>query len=83
MVERTHQQRANWDEFFVGLRRLPTTVFYEDFVADQDGTLRGLLTALGIEPPTPLFQRPLVLERQGDALNEEWVERYLAEKAQN
>jgi LPS sulfotransferase NodH len=68
-----------WAGLFDRLGVAPHAVVYEDLVADRDGALRKVLGHIGIEPPVGLRVRTPVLERQADALTEEWVERYVAE----
>jgi LPS sulfotransferase NodH len=54
-------------------------IVYEELVSDQNGTLREALEFIGVEPPArPQVEQPR-LERQADALSEQWVERYIAE----
>jgi trehalose 2-sulfotransferase len=69
-----------WTDLFDRYGIEPHRVIYEDFVADQSGTLRGVLEFIGVAPPAKLEVAPTI-ERQADALSEEWVERYIAETA--
>jgi trehalose 2-sulfotransferase len=54
-------------------------IVYEDLVSDQNGTLREVLEFIGVEPPASLQVEQPRLERQADALSEQWVERYIAD----
>ena len=57
----------------------PITVVYEDLVSQFEGTMRPVLDALGLEGvPAPSSVRST--RKQADALPEEWVQRYRAEK---
>ncbi len=60
----------------------PHAIEYEDLVADRDGTLREALAFIGVEPPADLYIAQPTLERQADALSEQWVQRYQAETGQ-
>ena len=79
LVRTVRQFEAAWDRFFQEAGVGPLLVPYEDFAADQEGVVRLILASLGIDAPNPVFTRPLALERQGDALNVQWAERYREE----
>lgn len=79
-LARIQRQNAKWDRFFADFATRPAVVYYEDLAANLSDGVRAVLRHLEIEAPEPLFSAPLTLRRQGDALNEEWLERYRADK---
>ena len=70
---------AKWDAYFADIGVEPFTVGYEQLDADYDGTMASVLSHLGVDTPVP----PRQLKRQGDAINDEWVARFLADRAQS
>lgn len=68
-IERAEQ---HWDGHFASEGVAPLTVTYETLDSDYEGVMAGVLDHLGIDAPVP----PRQLTRQGDALNDEWVERF-------
>jgi LPS sulfotransferase NodH len=69
------RDEASWDRYFDGLGVEPFTVTYEQLDADYDGTMASVLSHLGVDTPVP----PRQLKRQSDAINDEWVARFLAD----
>ena len=66
----------DWEEYFRTQSIRPLRLVYEDFARHYRRTLKAVLRYLGVaERPIP----PAPLERQADALTEEWVRRYQAE----
>lgn len=62
-----------WDEYFAVTGEVPLLVDYSDLDTDYDRTMRRVLDHLGYEStPVP----PPQLERQRDAVTDEWIERY-------
>jgi LPS sulfotransferase NodH len=78
---RIEREEDAWRGLFARHDIAPHPVVYENLVADQDATVRGVLEFIGVEPPGDLRTEPAI-QRQADALSEEWVERYRAEVAQ-
>lgn len=72
--------RAAWQRYFESIDVHPYEVVYEDLDADYEGTMRALLDHLGL-PTAEVPARQL--QRQSDAVNDEWVERFLAEQVAN
>lgn len=81
-VRLLQRQDDEWRVFFAEAGLSPTEIVYEEFDADMAGCIGRTLEALGIEVPAgmELFRRPLALNRQGDALNDEWATRYHEEQ---
>jgi len=71
------RNEAAWDAYFTDIGVEPFTVGYEQLDADYDGTMASVLSHLGVDTPVP----PRQLKRQGDAINDEWVARFLADQA--
>jgi LPS sulfotransferase NodH len=78
---RIAREEEFWRDFFDRLGCEAHDVVYEDLTSSKHDTLHSLLEFVGASPPAD-FELPVpVLERQADALSEEWVERYRAEAA--
>ena len=78
-LRRIGREEDAWEALFDRYGIEPHRVVYEDLVADQSRVVRGVLEFIGVEPPADLQGATPRLERQADALSEQWVERYLAE----
>jgi len=74
IVQATERDLA-WDAYFARHRLTPLQLFYEQFVAAYDPTLRRVLDFLDI-PHTDLPVAEPQLERLADARSLEWEERY-------
>lgn len=75
-VEAIRKQDAAWERYFTERAIRPHVVTYEALVDAPDDTVREVLEFLGVPGPHPTASGPIELERQADALTEEWVERY-------
>lgn len=72
---------AGWQEFFAAHGIVPFVVVYEDFEVRYQETALALLDFLGVARPRDLrLPPPRIMVRQADALSQEWVARFLAEK---
>jgi LPS sulfotransferase NodH len=69
---------AGWATFFAAAGSEPLRLYYEDLVADLEGSLRCVLAWLGVEAPARLDLSGLGHERQGGAVNDEWAARFRA-----
>jgi LPS sulfotransferase NodH len=69
-------QARGWKAFFRTHAIRPFHIVYEDFTKDYRGTLTAVLSFLGVRDRT-IPSPPL--QRQADALTDEWVRRYQAE----
>jgi LPS sulfotransferase NodH len=72
------REEAQWQRFFERLHMTPFAVVYEDFVQSIEATVFSVIDFLGIGAPSDLRLDPPTLQRQADALSEEWVQRYAA-----
>ncbi|MCL4878167.1 MAG: sulfotransferase [Anaerolineae bacterium] len=79
LVQEIVLREAIWQEYFTECGIVPLSLTYEDYVEDQEGTVRAVLEYIGITPPAALTIMP-VLKKQADALSEEWVQRYRHDK---
>jgi LPS sulfotransferase NodH len=80
LVRQLEEHERHWAIFFSDHGLFPYTVVYEELVADYEGTARGILRHLGIATPPGLGFPNRRMERQADALSEDWVKRYRAER---
>lgn len=69
---------GHWRSFFAVLGQVPTTLTYEDLVADYSGTVERLLHHLGRDAAAP----PPRLRRQSDERSESMMLRFLRERAE-
>ena len=61
---------SEWNGYFRSHRITPIRVWYEDLASDYEGTITGLLEALGFQDvPVP----PPIHRRQADAVNAQWI----------
>jgi len=73
---------CHWQQLFTEWGVSPLALVFEDFVKDLEGTARTVIDYLGIEEPWELREDRIVSAVQADALSEEWVQRYRAERQQ-
>lgn len=72
---------ANWKTYFERREISPLRIKYEDLIVDLDRSVKRILDLLMVTDDEP-FDFPVpTLERQGDHLNAEWIERYKADCA--
>lgn len=67
---------VGWQTHFKKCGAKFVEVFYEDLVADLDGTLGQLLPQFGLAKSVKLGIEKLPVKKQADAINEEWIRRY-------
>ncbi len=65
-----------WETYFHQRGIEPLRLFYEDFVADQMGTLRHVFEFLEIAIPHDFEMPTSPLRRQADSLSDLWVEKF-------
>lgn len=71
------EAEEGWRDFFEGCGEQPLRLAYEEFAANYEETVRAVLDYLKVPVPAGhAFKEPR-LRKQADALNEEWVRRYL------
>lgn len=69
-------QEAAWDAYFATQGVEPLRLRYEQIAADYEGSVRAVLTHLGVDA---IHVPPPRLERQADHLTEEWARRFEAD----
>lgn len=75
-MARIETQERGWDTYFTAHGIDPLVVLHEELSADHHGTMTRVLEHLGhlgVAVPPP------AIERQGDHLNAEWIERFTRE----
>lgn len=77
LVRTIDEHDARWRAWFAATGVVPHQVTYEQLVADPAGVTEAVLDHLGLALPPGWRPRPLA-GRQADAVNAEWVQRYLA-----
>ena len=78
LVLESVEREAGIQDLLSELQVSPFTVTYEDFVADYDGTVREVLTFLGLIGSVSEIPPPLVA-RTSDGVNEEWLDRFASD----
>src|SRR5262249_49657623 len=76
-LRRIEADDRSWRRWFVANEIEPLHVVYEELAADPTGEVRRVLEHVGIDVPPDLVAVPRT-ERQADAVNTEWIERYRA-----
>ncbi len=79
LVQEIVMREAIWQEYFTECGVVPFALTYEDYVEDQEGTIRAILDYLGITPPANMSIQ-VALRKQADSLSEAWVQRYRQDK---
>ena len=79
-VQEIVMQEASWQEFLSAAAIRPFVVVYEDFVDTIQETVEAILRFLGVPTSTTPSGVAPNMQRQADALSDEWVERYLERK---
>lgn len=78
-VRRIEEHDEAWRNFFTANRVEPLRITYEQLAADPDGEARRVLGFLGVDVPAGL-EIAAVTERQADAVNDDWVRRFEAQR---
>jgi trehalose 2-sulfotransferase len=82
LIELFESDDQAWGAFFAEHGIAPLVVGYEDHLElDQDAAVRSVLTLIGVAPPAG-WEAVQPMERQADALSEEWVAAYHRDRAQ-
>lgn len=76
LVHQLSMHDEAWQRFFEQHAIQPCIVIYEELVEAYETILQKTLQYLGIAPAEPLTLTRPPMERQADALSEQWVERY-------
>ena len=70
------QQEAAWEDIFATTKTVPLRINYDDLRSDPNSVLDLVCRDLGVEPDPIVECNVPEIERQGDAINREWIERY-------
>jgi LPS sulfotransferase NodH len=71
----------SWGAFFAERGITPVSITYEDDMEhDPDGAVRSVLAQIGVQAPEGWSAEPPI-QRQADALSEEWVASYIRDRA--
>jgi LPS sulfotransferase NodH len=77
-VKRFDLEDLKWQYFFTKNHIKPLTLVYEDVVQDLQGAVNQVVDYLQVPLDTEFALPPPRLEKQADAVTEEWVREYLA-----
>jgi LPS sulfotransferase NodH len=77
-LNRLARDERSWEDFFERHAIEPHRLTYEELAGAREQTLRAIFDFLGVSLPVGFrFEQP-ALEKQTDAVSDEWVARYLA-----
>jgi LPS sulfotransferase NodH len=71
----------NWRDYFAASGIEPLTLVYEEFSERFEDTITEVLRYLEIDLPPTYAPPPPTIQKQGDELNESWVEQYYTEQS--
>jgi LPS sulfotransferase NodH len=74
-----NRQTESWRQWFRSHGIKPALIDFEDLVADPAKVVRGVVDLLGVENDAPDKVYVPKIEKQGDDLNEDWIERFRRE----
>lgn len=75
-LARISDENSNWDVYFAQNNITPLHITYEQLTRDMDATIRRIMSF--IETPIDVVPEPQT-KKQGDSINKEWAERFLAQ----
>jgi trehalose 2-sulfotransferase len=75
-LEEIEAQRRDWLRWFETNNVTPFVVNYEDLIEDGDEVVRDIVELLDVRNDTPDDVSLPNVEKQGDAVNEEWVAQF-------
>jgi len=78
-IRSIHQQRAFWESAFTLADADVLRISYEDFLRNQDATLRRIVSFVGESYCADTELTIPMIEKQRDEISEEWRQRYLEE----
>ncbi len=70
------ESQTGWANFFQQHHLEPLRLYYEDIVADLEGSVRDVLAWLGIPAPQSFDLSNLSFQPQGTHLNKEWAQQF-------
>jgi LPS sulfotransferase NodH len=75
-LDRISDENSDWDVYFAQNHITPLHITYEQLTRDMDTTIKRLMSFIG--SPIESVPEPQT-KKQGDAVNKEWAERFLAQ----
>lgn len=75
-LDRISDENSDWDVYFAQNNITPLHITYEQLTRDMDATIRRVMSF--IETPIDVVPEPQT-KKQGDSINKEWAERFLAQ----
>lgn len=75
-LARISDENSDWDVYFAQNNITPLHITYEQLTRDMDATIRRVMSF--IETPIDVVPEPQT-KKQGDSINKEWAERFLAQ----
>lgn len=75
-LARISEENADWDVYFTQHNISPLHITYEQLTRDMETTIKRVMTYIG--SPIEIVPEPQT-KKQGDSINREWAERFLAE----
>ena len=75
-LSRISDENSDWDVYFTQNSITPLHITYEQLTRDMDPTIRRVMAF--IDTPIDVVPEPQT-KKQGDAVNKEWAERFLAQ----
>ena len=80
LVRTLETEERAWVDYFAECGAEPYVVVYERFAEDHEGVVLEIIDFLGIDRGTGVRFRAPEMARQADALSDEWIARYSAER---
>jgi len=74
-----NRQTRNWRKWFRNNDIKPTLIDYEDLLADPAKVVQGVVSLMGVENDRPDPVMVPQIKKQGDDMNEDWIERFRRE----
>ena len=75
-LARISEENLDWDVYFAQHNINPLHITYEQLTRDMESTIKRVMTFIG--SPVEVVPAPQT-KKQGDSINKDWAERFLAE----
>jgi len=75
-LARISEENSDWDVYFTQHNINPLHITYEQLTRDMESTIKRVMTFIG--SPVEVVPAPQT-KKQGDSINKDWAERFLAE----
>ena len=80
-LERIRRQEDGWKRYFAEREIEPLRLVYEDMVKDLDGSIRRVLSWIGVDAPPDLAVPAPTTRKLADDESRRWADRYREEEA--